>query len=104
MIHKKQKPSSKGLNMASLAGLVSGTILGLLFAPAKGASIRKIVGQKSAQYLIAIRKGKSLLTGTRTKTYENWTREELLEQAESAGIHDCSQMYKDELIWALRHQ
>jgi len=41
--------------------------------------------------------------GGKSSKYENWTKEELYEQARKVGIEGRSSMNKDELIHALRN-
>ncbi|GGZ33367.1 hypothetical protein GCM10007049_28770 [Echinicola pacifica] len=40
--------------------------------------------------------------GGKAKSYEEWTKEELYDQAQNVGIEGRSKMSKDELIKALR--
>ena len=41
--------------------------------------------------------------GGKAKKYEDWTKEELYNQAKNVGIDDRSKMNKEELIKALRN-
>lgn len=41
--------------------------------------------------------------GGKSKKYEEWTKEELYEQAKNVGIDGRSKMSKKELIYALRN-
>ena len=41
--------------------------------------------------------------GGKSEKYENWTKEELYEQAKNVGIEGRSKMDKEELIQALRN-
>lgn len=106
--------------VATVTSALSGALIGLLMAPQKGSSTRKKIVKESDKYLQDIKKtvaelrkdlnnsAKSLYEDKLEKSkkgisYDEWTKEELYNEAKEKEIESYSTMNKAELIEALRN-
>ncbi|MDZ7682006.1 MAG: YtxH domain-containing protein [Fodinibius sp.] len=118
--------------VTALAGAASGIVIGLLFAPEKGAKVRQKLSKKGDNYLRRIKndleairaqlekrtrqtedkieeqiqqKGDELVEKAQQLTsYDGWTKDELYQRAKEQKISGYSTMNKKELIEALKNK
>ncbi|WP_234572293.1 YtxH domain-containing protein [Rhodohalobacter sp. 614A] len=120
-INKKRTPSigKDKFILTAVASAFGGALVGILFAPEKGTTLRKDISDKRDKYLRDIRNNAgelsrylknnadSLLQKTRKtvsdteEEYTEWTKQELYDRAKELGVESYSQMNKAELIEAL---
>ncbi len=90
--------------LATLTGVASGTILGLLFAPDKGAKTRKKISQKGDDYLQKMRKDIDELRGYLNDKVKKTQKEidELEDEATQTAktvVEDASEMSNNLEDW-----
>lgn len=113
------------LIITAISSAVGGALVGILFAPEKGAKTRKNLAKKGDGYLREIRNNteelsqylkkntdsflkKSKKAARQTKEeiedYTEWTKQELYDKAKELEIEGYSQMNKSELVQALKNR